>query len=107
MILWGQISVRLTGSWGFVSFSVFPNTYFLHFPVRARITLYFTCASTSVRNAFATVWLSEGDWNVRIIHYFQGRTLSDEENGERSGVRRWLVSLLFIGDSPRERLTAR
>lgn len=78
----------------------------LSVPVRACITLHFTCASTSVRNPFATVWLSEGDWNVRI-QYFQGRTLSDEEKAERSGVRRWLVSLLFIGDSPRERLTAR
>lgn len=54
-----------------------------------------------------TVWLSEGDWNVAIIRYFQRCTLGDEEKAERSGVPRWLVSLLFIGDSLREGLTAR
>lgn len=60
-----------------------------------------------MRNTFATVWLSEGDWNVKIMQYFQRCTLSDEEEPEQSSVRRWLVSLLFIGDSPREELTAR
>lgn len=44
----------------------------------------------------ATVWLSEGDWNVTVIQYFC--TLSDEQ----SSVPRWLLSLVFIGDSLRE-----
>lgn len=69
--------------------------------------LYLTCPYTSVRNAFTAVWLSEGDWNVKTIQYFQICTLSDEENGERGGARCWLVSLLFIGDSLREHLTVR
>lgn len=68
MIFWGHISVRLlTGNWGFLFFAAFFVNYFLNFPIATCITLYFLCTYTSVRNTFATVWLSEGDWNVTII----------------------------------------
>lgn len=72
-----------------------------------RAPLCFTCPNTSVGDAFTALWLSGGDRNVKTRQYFQICTLSDEENAGRSGVRRWLVSLLFIGDSLRERLAVR